>query len=324
MYWYEKPGAEQDVYVSTRVRFARNIKDYPFEPILDKASAEEIIDKVKAVLGEKDYRSADEHRAVMAEKRLISREMREKKTPYAIMENDDVCIMVCEEDHLRIQSIKPGLDFEGAFEAASRAEALLDEKLEYAFDEKLGYLTHCPTNLGCAMRASVMMFLPCLSESGKMKAIERELAKLGVTVRGSGGEGSGSAGCLYQISNSVTLGVTEEEIISNVKSAAETVASMERELRRRINEQRGDRLRDRIMRSVGVAKYAYMMESEELYRLYSDIRLGAVLGMIDKPLPLVDKMLFENLPAHIVSREGKMLSSEERDKARAKGVSQML
>lgn len=319
MYWYEKSGDAKDVFLSTRVRFARNLKDYPFEPILEPALAEEIIENVSGVLS--DYTADETDRNVLSEKRLISREMAEKKTPSKVLAKGDVCIMVCEEDHLRIQGIKPGFDLEGAFVDASAAETALDDKLNFAFDERLGYLTHCPTNLGCAMRASVMMFLPCLTESGKMKSIERELSKLGITVRGSGGEGSGADGCLYQMSNSVTLGAGEEEIIENLKNAVVSVAETERELRRRIKANNEDALRDRVLRAYGTAKYAYMMDSRELFRLYSDIRLGCIHEMIDMKLEAIDKILFENLPYHIIAREGGDLTPAERDKARARSVS---
>ncbi len=326
MYWYNNNGTEQDVFVSTRVRFARNLNDYPFEPILTDAAAKEIIEKVRGALMPEGYVETDMSgtRDVLCESHLISYDMAEKKTPCALFEKDDVHIMVCEEDHLRIQAIRAGLDLEGALEAAGAAENKLDEKLSFAFDQKLGYLTHCPTNLGTAMRASVMMFLPCLTMTKRMKGFENQLSKLGLTVRGTDGEGSNARGCLYQISNCVTLGITEEEIVSNLKSAAMSIAAAERELKGKINEQQGDALRDRIMRSVGIAKYAYMMTSEELFKLYSDIRLGAALGIIDKPLCEIDTMLFENLPAHISERVGKELSPAERDKARAKSISEII
>ena len=220
---------------------------------------------------------------------------------------------------MRIQAIKAGFELEKAYKEASEAEALLDEKLNFAFDEKLGYLTHCPTNLGTAMRASVMMFLPALTMTSRITAIENQLSKLGRTVRGSDGEGSGAKGCLYQISNRAGLGLSEEEIISNLKNAAKSIASAEREVREKLNEQRGDALKDKIMRSVGVLNYAYMISSEELFELYADVRLGASLGMVEKDPAQIDTMLFENLPCHIKSEEG-VLSPAERDKARAKRV----
>ena len=201
---------------------------------------------------------------------------------------------------------------------------MLDKNLNFAFDEKLGYLTHCPTNLGCAMRASVMMALPCLTMTKRIKGLENQLSKLGLTVRGSDGEGSGARGCLYQISNSVMMGVSEEEIISNLKNAAESIAQVERELRKKLEEQQGDGLRDRIMRSYGTAKYAFMLSSDELFKLYSDIRLGTVLGYIDRPVCDADTALFENLPAHISLLAQGEMSPAERDKMRAGRVSEMI
>ena len=321
MYWYNKKGSEQDVFLSSRVRFARNLVDYPFEPLLADAAAKEICQKVSEALILHGYEAADIKGKgdVLAESHIISYELAEKNTPCALLSSGDVHVMVCEEDHLRIQAIKAGFELEKAYKEASEAEALLDEKLNFAFDEKLGYLTHCPTNLGTAMRASVMMFLPALTMTSRIKGIENQLSKLGLTVRGSDGEGSGAKGCLYQISNRAGLGLSEVEIISNLKNAAKSIASAEREVREKLNEQRGDALKDKIMRSVGVLNYAYMISSEELFELYADVRLGASLCMVEKDLSQIDTMLFENLPCHIKSEEG-VLSPAERDKARAKRV----
>ncbi len=320
MYWYEKSSDEKDIFLSTRIRFARNIKDYPFEPALSPALAGELTEKVCSVLSPLGYEKHTDSRPVLFEKRLISREMAEKNAPSEILTKNDTCIMICEEDHLRIQTIKSGFDLQSAYREALEAETALDERLSFAFDERLGYLTHCPTNLGCAMRASLMMFLPCLSEAGRMKHIERELSQLGITVRGSFGEGSGAAGSLYQISNQVMLGVSEEEILENLRKAAESVAKAERDLRSRIIQTNEDSLCDRCLRQLGIASHAHMITSDELYRLYSHIRLGIIAGYIDMELSSADKMLFENLPYHIISREGKELSPIERDKARAQGV----
>ncbi|MBQ8475288.1 MAG: ATP--guanido phosphotransferase, partial [Clostridia bacterium] len=322
MSWYLKNGTEKDIFVSTRIRLARNISDYPFDPLLVPAAAEEIVEKAENALKDCGYEnvSLEGERGVIFESHIISYELLKKKSPCALLSNEDkgVYVMVCEEDHLRIQSIRAGFELDEAYKNALEAEQTLDASVSFAYDEKLGYLTHCPTNLGTGMRASVMMFLPALAMTKKIKGLESALSKLGITVRGYDGEGSQSRGDLYQISNSVTLGVTEEEILTNLKNAAVSIAEAEREMRKRLMESdRSDALRDKVLRSLGVAKYAYMISTDEMFRLYSDIRLGAALGIIDKEAFKLDTVLFENTPARLEKRLGRELSPAERDKERA-------
>ena len=334
MYWYETKGREKDVIVSTRVRLARNIEDYPFEPRLSKTGAEEIIEKVKGVFAGKDgygftdISALDENKKLsMVEKHLISPEMAEKETSCAIVENEDkgICIMICEEDHIRIQAIKPGLDLSGAMNAAFEADDLIDEKLKIAFDEKLGYLTHCPTNLGTGMRASVMMFLPALTMSGRIKGVQRELSQLGLTVRGVTGEGSGVKGCLYQFSNCVTQGVTEEEIIENLSEAVKKIAENERLLRKSYLENSYDELCDKVMRALGCLKYAHMISTEELYNLYADVRLGISSGIIkDMTEEKLDTLLISCMPATLTENAQKALSPKQRDKLRAEKIKESI
>lgn len=315
MYWFEKNGREADVYISSRVRFARNLEDYPCEPILCETGAREIIEKVRGALS--DGYAEKEITEDLSEKHVISREFVNKKGPKALFVNDDtdVYTMVCEEDHLRIQCVKPGLDIKGAFEGATECDMLIDEKLSIAFDEKLGYLTHCPTNLGTGMRASVMMHLPALTATNRLRGLEAQLSKLGFTVRGCHGEGSEALGCLYQISNSSSLGHTEEEIIESLERCAESVAKAERDMRGRLERERGDALRDKIMRSLGIARHAYMIDTAELYSLYSDIRLGISLGYIEKNIAELDRALLTCQRATLTG--GRETTAAERDKKRA-------
>ena len=314
MYWFDKKGNETDVFLSSRVRLARNLKDYPFEPILCDAAAKEIIEKVKGALSGYVEKAIDPS---LAEKRIISRELASKKTPCALLSNEDedTYVMVCEEDHLRIQCVKSGLDLRGALAGAIRCDEKIDKSCTVAFDERLGYLTHCPTNLGTGMRASVMMHLPALSMTGKLRSLENQLTKLGFTVRGCEGEGSEAMGDLYQISNSASLGLTEEEIIEKLESCVKSVAQSERDMRSRLMSEKEDALRDKIMRSLGIAKYAHMISSAEMYSLYSDIRLGISLEIIEKDESVLDRLLMSCLPGSLC--EGKDLSPRERDKKRA-------
>ena len=197
MYWYEDKNAERGVYVSSRVRLARNFADYTLEPRLDKTGASEIIEKVKKDLCSDpaytftDFSALDENQKYsMVDKHLVSPEMAEKKTPSAIVENqsDGVVVMICEEDHLRIQSIRAGLDLDGAYKACCEADDKIDAAEKIAYDDTLGYLTHCPTNLGTGMRASVMMFLPALTLTGRIRGLSHQLSALGLTVRGVTGD----------------------------------------------------------------------------------------------------------------------------------------
>ncbi len=327
MYWYNHNGIENDIFVSSRVRLARNLVDYPFYEKLEPALADEMIGRIK-----KDFQGMEEYfftdfntlaendRLAMVEKNLASREMLRKKLPSAIVENkeDMVTILLCEEDHIRIQSILPGFDLFGAYERALKAERIIDKKEKIAYSEKLGYLTHCPTNLGTGMRASVMMFLPMLTMTGRMRGLEGALSKIGLTVRGVRGEGSSFSGDLYQISNRVTLGLREEEILDNLKEAVLSLTKEERELRGEIQKNEDMTLRDRIMRSYGVMKYACLVDTEELYRLYSDIRLGISLGYIeDFSEKEADTMLVECMAANLYPGEDSLPKPSERDKKRA-------
>lgn len=327
MYWYKDNGPENDVFVSSRVRLARNLVDYPFYEKLDPALAKELIERIKKDFEGKDGYTfkdfctlAENDRLAMVEKNLASREMLRKKLPSAIVENieDNVSVLLCEEDHIRIQSIFSGFDLFGAYERALKAERIIDKKENIAFSEKLGYLTHCPTNLGTGMRASVMMFLPALSMTGRMRGLESALSKIGLTVRGVRGEGSTPLGDLYQISNRVTLGVTEEEILENLKEAVLSIAKEERNLRKEMKKGDDAALKDRIMRSYGVMRYACLVDTEELYRLYRDIRLGVSLGYIeDLTEKAADTMLVECMAANLYPGEDSLPKPSERDKKRA-------
>ncbi len=334
MYWYNDKGQEKDIFVSSRVRLARNLCDYPFYEKLDPALAAEIIERLKGDLeGVGGYRFTDfcalaeNDRIAMVEKNLASREMLRKKLPSAIVENEEenVTILLCEEDHIRIQSILSGLDLFGAYERACRAERLIDSKEKLAFSEKLGYLTHCPTNLGTGMRASVMMFLPMLSATGRMRGLEASLSKIGLTVRGVRGEGSTPLGDLYQISNRVTLGVSEEEILENLLEAVNAIAREERTLRKEIRDSEDIRHRDRIMRSFGACKYAFLVDTDELYRLYSDIRLGICLGYIEGLSEKdADNMLVECMAANLYPGEDGLPDALSRDKKRAEKLKELI
>ncbi len=333
MKWYQNDGRDKDIAVSTRVRLARNFTDYPFEPRLNEAGAREIIKRVTEIFRGREGWDIVElaslspaERRSLAEEHLVSSELAEKTTPSALIVNEaeGVYIMVLEEDHLRIQCILPGLDVEEAYRRASAADELIDGAMRYAYSEKLGYLTHCPTNLGTGLRASVMLFLPLWTKVGAMGNLQNRLGKLGMVIRGMAGENSDAVGCLYQISNQVTLGISEEDTLRNLAEVVSGIAAQERELRNRMPAARRDALANTAMRSVGMLVYSLRLTSEELMQLYRDIRLGAALGLTEEIAPAVlDELLFSTMPNTLAAAYG-VNTPAERDAKRAERAKALL
>ncbi len=334
MIWYNHTGASPETVISTRVRLARNLCGYPFVSHLDAGASNEIIEKVAAPLEASGFRRINfsELSPIMAtsyvERHYVSPEFAAKTAPHALLlqEAAGLAVMVCEEDHLRIQSILPGLSLEEAYKNASLTERRLDEDFDFAYSEELGYLTHCPTNLGTGMRASVMMFLPALGMGGYMDSLSNQLSKIGLTVRGLYGEGSSSSGYLYQISNQITLGLSEEAILEKLKDAVEQISESELRARESITGDARDRLTDRILRQEGILKYAYMLTSSEFIKAFSDVRLGISLGLVtDITYEQLGTLLVEAMPATLtLSSENTPKSESARDKLRAKRVQDTL
>ncbi len=335
MAWYNRQGESFDTVLSTRVRFARNLSGYGFDSTMTDEQAREIIDKISNIfssdngferieLDEKNRLEALSY----AEKHYVSREFAAKRTPHALLlsEKFNTAVMVCEEDHLRLQTILPGLALEEAYENLCRFDDLLDSKADIAFDERLGYLTHCPTNLGTGMRASVMMFLPALTMSNQMGSIAAQISKLGLTVRGMSGEGSESRGALYQISNQVTLGISEEETLRKLSEVVAQISNSERKLRLSLREGKQDAVKDRILRAHGTLRYAHMLSWAELSELFSLVRLGISLGISeDIDYVTLSRMLVETSPATLsLLSEQAPKDGTSRDIARAALIKEML
>lgn len=331
MAWYKEEGELQDVVLSTRVRFARNLEEYPFATKLSGSAAAEISQTVKTLFP--DYTAVSfsaisevEARSYV-ERHYVSPEFTDRRIPRTLLigESENVQIMIGEEDHLRIQSIVSGFDVKKAFEFACKADDTICNSLKIAFSEKYGFLTHCPTNLGNAMRVSAMLFLPALTKSKQIGALSNQLVKLGVTIRGMYGEGSGADGYVYQISNRSSLGVTETELLKNISDIISKVAKTELDVRDSIFKKTPDIIRDKIYRSVAILKNAHMLQSGEFNERISDIRLGVYLG-------LVKNITQNKLTELIIAAQSAtlMLSGEnldigiERDKARAKLVKNTL
>ena len=229
-----------------------------------------------------DFHKMDHvQRGAMVERHLVSRELENGTLPRGVFlsEDEGASIMVNEEDHLRIQVIGAGMCAASCLEDAKRLDALLDESLGFAFDEKHGYLTACPTNLGCGLRVSVMLHLPAMTESGGIREVINAAAKVGLTVRGMYGEGTRATGALYQVSNALSLGYTEREILERLETAVHSIIEGERTLRRRIAKENRAYLENRVYRALALLRSARMISSEEALSLLSDVRLGA--GVID-------------------------------------------
>ena len=324
---------KRDVILRSRVRLARNIVDYPFAPVLNAACRKEIIEKVGNALQANGYaRRNDIDNTVtvhaLSEENLVSREFADDKELHALFSNDDTntYIMVCEEDHLRIQSFADGVDLAAAGKHAFAAERLLNEKIKFAFDRELGYLTHCPTNLGTAMRASMMMFLPALTMLGRMGDLKSQLEKIGVTIRGLYGEGSAADAYMYQISNRLSLGLSEDELLRKIEAIASRIAEDELRARDSLLSARRDALTDKILRSLGILKYAHMISGKEFLDCYAYVRLGISLGLIDSvQLTELDKLLYEAMPAHLIAKNKDAASDTTlRDKLRAEAIKQRI
>lgn len=336
--WYNRSGKNNDVAVSTRVRLARNLSGFPFGDKLSDERAAELISKVKAVFEGKsgweivDFSALDPvMRASLAERHIVSPEFADKTGPSALITNEEsgVYIMVNEEDHIRIQALLPGLDLEDALSAALEAEAMIGESLDFAFSDKLGYLTHCPSNLGTGMRASVMLHLPVYTAAGGIRYLDHGLSKIGLTLRGMAGEGSRASGNLYQISNQVTLGISEEETISKLSDVVNEIIAKERELRGKLTPASAEALSDRVMRDMGVMMYANRIGSAEMMDIYSDVRLGAAMGIVEVPLERLDEMLMRSMPNTVAAEHMDRLSkstgsASDRDKLRAEVMREIL
>ena len=325
------------VVISTRVRLARNLKDYPFPCRLSEQGRQKVLQSVRNAIKNSNSAIADDfsyiklseldqlHGVSLVEKRLVSPEFISETEGRALLLSSDesLSIMLNEEDHIRLQVITKGLSLEQAYDTADKLDTLLDERLEFAFDEKLGYLTQCPTNLGTGMRASVMLHLPALEKSRAISRIAGNLSKLGLTIRGAHGEGTEPKGALYQLSNQVTLGISEQAAIENLKNITAQLVAQEEQARERLC--KSTDVQDTIARSLGILKYAVVISHDEALKLLSNVRLGVVSGQItDITTETIDKLMTDVEPATLSVNTGKNLSPNERDIERAKLIREKL
>ncbi|GAE93789.1 ATP:guanido phosphotransferase YacI [Gracilibacillus boraciitolerans JCM 21714] len=330
--WLKEDGPDSDIIMSSRIRLARNFEQSPFPLFAEEAILDSILYFMEKEYNHQSFLHYKElefvrmselkpmEKQVLVEKHLISPHLADKSNKGAalISKNEQVSIMVNEEDHIRTQLYFPGFQLDKALEEAFLLDDWLEEKIDYAFDETRGYLTSCPTNVGTGLRASVMMHLPALVITRKMNRMIPAINQLGLVVRGIYGEGSEALGNIFQISNQITLGRSEPDIIEDLKGVVEKLIEHERHARNLLMEQSGIELEDRVFRSYGLLKYSRIVESKETAKCLSDVRLGIDLGFIkDISKSILNELVVLTQPAFLQQYAKKMLTPNERDVFRA-------
>ena len=319
--------------MTSRVRLARNLQGYPFK-VKDPIKAKEIAKKVNRALVKADTFNlyftsnlSDIKLEAMKERHLISKNLIANRACGAALINQDesVSVMVNEEDIIREQCFKKGFSLSEAYKQLNVIDNELEKNLTLAYDEKLGYLTACPTNLGTGLRASVMMFLPALTVGGRISTLIEQCKKLGLTVRGLYGEGSEAEGYMYQISNEVTLGVSEFDIIREVEKAVEEICQAEVVERERIFASNPLKTMDKARKSYGVLTNAVFLSYSEFLSHVAQVKLGAIMGLVAiNDIPALDELIIKARPANICEHYGKSLSASDRDIYRAEFIGKKL
>ncbi len=332
-------GPDAEIVISSRVRIARNVQSEPFPMLATSSQSEHILNRVRNVLeneqlhvlGQFEMLQLDQvgelEKRVLVEKHLISPNLANEARHGAVIvsDNEAISVMINEEDHLRIQVLYPGFQLKQAWELADQIDDVLETSVSYAYDEKLGYLTSCPTNVGTGIRASVMMHLPALVITQQINRILQAITQVGLAVRGLYGEGSEATGNLFQISNQITLGQTEEEIIDNLHSVARQIIEHEKAARMKLMSESRTKITDRIRRSYGILSFAEVMDSKEAAQRLSDVRLGIDLGIVEHvPSRVMNELLIMTQPGYLQKHYGKGLSPEERDLYRAKLIRELV
>jgi protein arginine kinase len=330
-------GPESDIVISSRIRLARNLADFPFVRQCDdkdrSAIQQSLCDAVQEEKELADVSYIDVNglpgidRQFLVERQLISRELADAEGPrgVAINEGEKFSLMINEEDHLRIQVMNSGLDLDSAWEQINRIDDLIEERVTYAFHDSLGYLTACPTNVGTGMRVSVMLHLPALVITRQIEKVFRSLQKISLAVRGLYGEGSQAMGDFYQISNQITLGRSEDELISQVSEVVPAMIDYERKAREFLIKESQTDLHDKVSRDYGTLCSAQTISSEETMMLLSSVRMGVNLGLIkDIEIPVINQLFIHTQPAHLQKLRGTELDTADRNIERALYLQQHL
>ncbi|MBN2476413.1 MAG: protein arginine kinase [Pirellulales bacterium] len=329
--WLRGSGPEADIVISSRIRLARNLADYPFITQASEQDRTQIEDILRERIlgieasGEMLYVDVEElegvDRQFLVERHLISREHAESQgaRSVAIDCGERFSLMVNEEDHLRVQVIASGFDLGSVWQQVNRLDDLIEEKVTYAFHDRLGYLTACPTNVGTGMRVSVMLHLPALVITRQIEKVFRSLQKISLAVRGLYGEGSQAMGDFYQISNQITLGRSEQDLIQQIGDIVPVIIDYERQARDFLIKESHENLHDRVSRAYGILRTAQTISSEETMHLLSSVRMGVNLGLIpDLGIPAINQLFIHTQPAHLQKLSGVELDTADRNIERAR------
>lgn len=336
--WMHVEDGYSDIVISTRIRLARNLDGYRFPLAFSEDEALQVEQAVTHAI--QDSTKLDEsfsyfaikdlsllQRQILVEKHLISPQLASKEAVGSVLLSSDesISIMVNEEDHLRIQCMTASFQLQQAYEQANKVDRALEVALPYAFRNDFGYLTSCPTNIGTGLRASVMMHLPALTLTGQMNQIINAMTRLGMTVRGIYGEGSENLGNVYQVSNQITLGKTEDDILADIQSVAEKIIQKERQARGKLMDRAAVALEDRIYRALGTLTYARILTSEEAATCLSNVRLGVDLQLINHvTAATLNECIVSMQPGFLQHYAGETLQPTERDRVRAKMLRETL
>ncbi len=328
--WLDGSGKDAEVVISSRVRLARNLAGIRFTTRARTKELDTVISRMLTVakdaktLKRATYFSVGElselDRQVLIERHLISPALAEREGSRGVLigPGEAVSVMLNEEDHLRIQAFVSGMELERAFELALAVEAELGEAAEYSFSESIGYLTACPTNVGTGLRASVLIHLPALVLTQEMEQVLRGVTQLGLTVRGFYGEGTEVVGNLFQISNQVTLGKVETEVIEGLARVVGQIIEYERDARETLLSEARNQLEDKVWRSYGILVHARVLTAEEFMNLSSAARLGLSLGLLERPSTRrLNELMVITQPSHVQKLLGQRMKNGERDALRA-------
>lgn len=331
--WLVGEAPDRDIVLSSRVRLARNLQGHPFTHLGSeeqlRALRRSIVEAVEQLDRPEPLQAwamedlTELERRFLLERHLVSVELVRNLPGRALLASVDESegIMVNEEDHLRVQALSTGLTPERALRRAMEMACELDERVFFAYDDRLGFLTACPTNVGTGLRASILLHLPGLAHAGDIDRVLNSLRRLNYTVRGFYGEGSGVIGGMFQVSNSVTLGQPEETIVEELLVHTRKVIDCERQARQALLEKGRTQLEDRVWRSYGVLCHSRLLTTKEAFERLSDVRLGASLSLLPGVDESVLNMLLMNVQAaHLQIAGGRTMTAPERDEARAEFV----
>lgn len=328
--WLADSGPDDDIAISSRIRLARNLSTAPFPVNADAEKRHEVLSMVEMAAAKTGFienfiqftmsELSELDRQFLLERRLVSREFCTAREESALIVNTDesLGLLINEEDHIRMQVMRSGFTLNEIWDSANEFDDRLSKELPFAFDENIGYLTSCPTNVGTGMRASVMLHLPALTLAGQIGAVVQGVGKLGLTVRGIYGEGSECIGNLYQVSNQSTLGESEEQIVQRLGTIIRQIINHEKNARQKLVETRKNFLLDNIGRAYGTLRYSYQLSSKEALNSLSSLRMGVDMAMFASlNIHTVNELFLMIQPAHLQKYAQRTISSEERDALRA-------